>query len=213
MIGRDALANALKDFGAPAEPAFEPVDFLDSMPEPFLAEPPAIEMPDIEAAVSAAVAQAEAELSARLEAEHEARLLEERERHAQELAELGGQIAEEAAQRITAGLQEAEDRLVEITTSVAARILGIALTEDIRDRSIARLAALIREALRDDEAVRIRARGAASLYEALRQAMPASVGQIDFEEAPGFDLTLVIDESIYETRLAEWTTALSEAME
>jgi hypothetical protein len=105
-----------------------------------------------------------------------------------------------------------EVRLAESTGMVASRILGAVVSEDLRDRAIARLAGLIREALRDGEAVRIRVHGNLPLFEALKQQLPGHAGQFDFMESPDFDLSVTIDESIYETRLAEWSAALAEIL-
>src|SRR5690606_36329696 len=105
----------------------------------------------------------------RLAADHAEALSAEQQRHAEEMAELQKRLADQAALKILARFREMEGRLVELTCAVAARILGTVLTDDIRDRSIVRLAALIREALHDTEAVRIRVRGNLPLFETLKE--------------------------------------------
>lgn len=213
-----ALAQVLKDFGvrprAAADAFAPPPDFEQpAMELPSFAEMPALEpLVDTDALVAEAVAQAEAALAERLEQEHAQALQAERERHAEELAELQSQFAEEAGARILASFEDMEARLVELTSAVTARILGVILTDDIRDRSIERLAGIIAQALRDDEAVRIRVRGSQSLYEALKARLPGYADQLDFAESANFDLSVTIDDSVFETRLAEWSSALAEAL-
>lgn len=221
-----ALADALKDFGAPhvsdtagdfthdplagmmgdfppfAADAGEGVDFV--MPPP-----PA---PDIDAIVAEAVAAAREEQAKQLGEEHEADRQAERDRHQEEVDALQQQLSVQASAIIAERLQEMEDKVVELTTTVTARILGIALTQDLRKRSIEKLSELITEAIRDSETVRIRVRGTQSLYEALRAALPAHADHLDYTESPGFDLWITIDESAYETRLSEWSAMISEVL-
>ena len=42
--------------------------------------------------------------------------------------------------------------------------------------------------------------------------MGTSSERMRFVEAPGADLSVSIDETVYETRLAEWSGALSEVI-
>ena len=61
-------------------------------------------------------------------------------------------------------------------------------------------------------AVRIGVRGPLSLFETLQAALGSRAANLDFVEAPGFDLTVTIDEAVFETRMAEWSATLSEAL-
>lgn len=214
-MSRFALADALTDFGAaqprPANP-FPPVAAAQSFdPPPEPATPP-VEPVDIDALVAEAVAHAETRLERRLADEHAAALAAEQGRHAEELAALERRFAEEASERIGARFAEMENQIIELTSAVTARILGATLSDDIRGRSLERLAALIREALADGEAVRIRLHGGLPLFEALKERLPGHGDQLDFMERPGFDLSLSINDSVYETRLAEWSHALAETL-
>lgn len=209
------LADALKDFGVRPLPAADP---FQGAPEP---DPPTLPVfdeaeahafPDTEELIATAVAQAEAALTERLEEEHARALLAERERHAEEVTELQKQFADEAGERILAAMGEMEARVVDLTTAVTARILGGMLTEEVRERSLDRLGGLIRDALADNEAVRIRVNGSLPLYEALKEKLPDHGGQLDFTESAYFDLSVTIDDSVFETRLGEWSTALAEAL-
>lgn len=213
-----SLADALKDFGAGPPCAAEP---FAAGPSPHYDEPPAFPdfppMPepepiDVEGLVAEAVAEAEERLSQRLAEEHAAALRDEQGRHAAEIEEMQRRFAGEAADKIRVRLDEMEARLGDSTVAVAARILGAILSDDLRDRSIARLAELVREAMRDGEAARIRVHGNLPLFETLKQKLPDYAGQFDFMESPDFDISVTIDESIYETRLAEWSAALAEIL-
>lgn len=216
-----SLAAALKDFGAPlfanADAFAAPPGFATQPDFPAAAAtglPDLIAQPqvDVDALVAEAVAQAEAALAAHLADERDEALQAERDRHAEEMTALQARFADEAGERIRTGLQEMENRVVELTGAVTARILGGVLTDDVRERSIARLAGIVRDALADDDAIRIRVRGNLPLYEALKSRLPEHAEQFDFAEAPGFDLSVAIDDSVFETRLAEWSAALAEAL-
>ena len=223
-----SLANALKDFGAgpsrPAEPfcataaPFPAAAFPDAAPAmepsdlPDFPLQPAMEPVDVDALVAEAVENAERALSERLAQEHAEALHAEQQRHAEEIVELQRRFADEAGDRILAAFTEMEGRLVESTGAVAARVLSGVLTDDLRERSIERLAGHIREALCDGEAVRIRVHGSLPLFETLKEKLPERANQLDFMEGPHFDLSVAIDDSIYETRLAEWSAALAETL-
>lgn len=213
----DALARALKDFGARPGRAAEPfvvapeLDEFQEIPFAFEAPPlpPAV---DTDALIAAAVTEAEAALTARLTEEHAHALQIERDRHAEELMEQQRQFADEAAVRISASFEEMESRVVELTSAITARILGVVMTDSIRERSIERLAAIIRDAHADNEAVRVRVRGSLALYEELKLKLPNYAEQLDFAEGANFDIVVTIDDSVFETRLAEWSAALAEAL-
>jgi hypothetical protein len=50
------------------------------------------------------------------------------------------------------------------------------------------------------------------LCDALKAQLGERARQVDFTEASGLDLTAEIDESLFETRLAEWSEALAEVL-
>lgn len=217
-MGGLALANALKDFGAKRATMSASLDdgLAFAMPNqsfppivPEIAEP----QPDVDALIAEAVARAEAETAERLVAEHAEILNGERERHAEEIAGLQARLGEEASMLIEQRFADATRELVDLTGAVASRILGGLMTDDLRERSLARLADVIQVALADDEAVRIRVRGNPALYDALCSRLANHVDQIDYTESADFDLSIAIDDSVYETRLAEWSAALAETLE
>lgn len=216
-----ALANALKDFGARPSASVDsliaPMGFPELPELPDLAEPEQPDFPlpepiDTDALIAEAVEKAESALRERLTAEHDAALKAERERHARDITELQAQLADEASAKIATAIADMEHKVVELTSAVAARILSSVMTDDLSRRSLDRLAEFIREALTDDEALRIRVRGSQSLYDALKTKLPAYAEQFDFAETPSFDLSVTIDDSVFETRLAEWSAVLAEVL-
>ena len=60
--------------------------------------------------------------------------------------------------------------------------------------------------------MRIAVRGPLSLFETLKASLGPRAANLDFVETPGFDLTVAIDEAVFETRMAEWSTTLSEVL-
>jgi hypothetical protein len=201
----DALFALLPDFGprpARAEPAAAPQ-------RPAAGQTPPV---DTDALVAAAVAQAEAEAQARFEAAHRAALDAEREAHAEEMKALTATLGAEAGRTIAASLEALETRILDLVGGQAARMLGTVLADDLQRRAVAALAAGVREAIGDAEGTRIRVGGPASLYESLRDALGDHAEKLDFTEAPGFDLTVTVDDAVFETRMAEWSQALSEIL-
>lgn len=211
MMSTHTLADALPDFASMPKPRKE--ERHPAASEPAVPPQPALAEPTLREMIAAEVDQARTELEQTLNARHEAEMAREREGHAAEIAELTARNGKAAAELVERRFGQIEERLVELTTSVAARILGASLADDIRMRAIAQLTQTVRDALSDSEAVRIRVRGAPSLCEALEKTLGAHAAQIDFAVADGFDLTVSIDDSIYETRLSEWSSAMSEVFQ
>jgi hypothetical protein len=216
-MASSALAKALKDFGArPLESVgvFTPTPTfaVSDAGGPTVPHFPAFDPFDTDTLVADAVTAAEADLTERLERQHAEALETQRAQHAEEIATLQQRFAEEASGLILKSIESMEQRVVDLTTGVTARILGAVLTDDVRERSIERLGSVIRDALDDEEAVRIRVRGSLPLYEALKERLPKYADQLDFTETVDFDISVAIDDSVFETRLAEWSTALSEAL-
>lgn len=201
-----ALADVLQDFGGRQRPS-APLAAPEQHAEPLVP----VRAPEANA-LDTAVEEAKQEIAARLEAEHAAAIETLKESHRQEIARLLADIGERAGGVVVEGFTQMEKHLVELTSSVAARILGIALTEDVQAKALEALAAAISDAARDREAVRIRIRGPQSLYEALHPQLGRHAEQVEFTEAAAFDLTAAIDDTLFETRLSEWSTALSEIL-
>ena len=204
-----AIADLLTDF-APARGRV--AASLPLAPARASAPEPAPEKPNVEAIVAEAVARAERETAERLELTHREALQAEREAHARELEALNVRQGEELAARITAAMQEAERQLISVSSEAAARVLSHFLSEQIVGRAVAELARTIRIAVADADGLRIRVRGPQSLFLPLEAAMGDLSKYLEFTESPGADLTVTVNETLFETRLADWSTALSEVM-
>lgn len=202
-----SLAEALPDFSRAAVTAFaaEPPR-PQSAPEPHEASTSDAEwQARLDRAVADAQARAAVSLQEALEAERE-RLAEA---HRVELEAVSRDFAATMGETIAARFQDVEDRVAHITTSAAARLLSGVLSETIAARSVERMEKVLRSAIEDRETVKIVVRGPASLYEPLRSAMGDHADRMRFVEAPTADLSVSIDETVYETRLAEWSDALT----
>jgi hypothetical protein len=202
-----ALFDLLPDFGARLpHPETKPaVDLPPSHPH----APPAI---DVDALIADAVARAETELEVRLKVAHEAALEEQRQANADEasafLATLGDDVGKMIGERIDA----METQVSALVAATVTRVVGGLLSKDLQKRSLEALAVSIRESIGDAEAVRIDVRGPQSLFETLKTSLGARAANLDFVEAPGFDLTISIDDTMFETRMSEWSVALSEIL-
>lgn len=174
--------------------------------------PPAAPQIDVDSIVRAEVALAEAALAARLNDDMEAALAAERETHAAEVERLQRQAGAMAAELISARLGGMEARLAELASAGAARILGSFLSDELQRRSIDSLAATVAAAVADRDVARIEVRGPQFLFEALGAALGDEAGRLRYVEAPGFDLLVSVDGDLFETRLAEWSTALSDIL-
>jgi hypothetical protein len=201
-----ALFDLLPDFGPPpphseiVEPAHRP-----SMPEPAPA-------PDMGSLIAEAVALAEATVEQRLVAAHQAELAAEREARKAEVEVLLRTLGTDAGAAIAARIDAMQATVVDLVSDQVARILGGFLSDDLHKRALAALVRAINGAAADSDAVRVRVSGPVSLYETLKEALGPRAENLDFIEAPGFDLTVTIDDTIFETRLAEWSAALSELL-
>ncbi|MCV0393758.1 MAG: hypothetical protein K5872_12365 [Rhizobiaceae bacterium] len=211
-LAKRSLAEALPDFATarvppprPAAPAREP-----AAPAALMPSWPSEE--EIDARVEAAVAQAIAECETRLRAEHEDAVAALAEAHAAELARREAEHGEVLGAALKAGLDEIERKVTDLTTSVAARLLGVALTDEVCERAVAQLAARISDAIGDSDAVSVTVRGPLSLHEALMKALGERSMQVSFIEAGGADLVATVDDTHFETRIAAWSDSLSGAV-
>jgi hypothetical protein len=203
-----ALFDLLPDFGARAQRVGQPQPAAEPERSPDARPPQA----DIGSLIAEAVADAEAALEARLSVAHEAALEAERQANADEaktfLDSFGGDLGRAVVERIDV----MEARVTDLVGATVARIIGGIVSDDLQKRSLEALARTIGEAIDDTEAVRIAVRGPLSMFETLKASLGPRAANLDFVEASGFDLTVAIDEAVFETRIAEWSAALSEAL-
>ncbi|TGT75087.1 hypothetical protein EN802_08740 [bacterium M00.F.Ca.ET.159.01.1.1] len=203
-----ALFDLLPDFGSRTlrpnqAPTARDAEHIPAAPAP---------QADIGVLIAEAVADAEAALEARLALAHQSVLDAERQANDDAakavLESFGGDLGAAVATRIDA----MERRVAELAGATVARIVGGLLSDDLQQRSLQALSRVIGAAVADSEAVRIGVRGPLSLFEPLQAALGPRAANLDFTEAPGFDLTVTIDETVFETRIAEWSASLSEVL-
>lgn len=206
-----ALSDLLQDFGKRPSSAGQTAAAVQPRATT-AAISPAVPEPDLSAIIAVEVARAETALEQRMTEEHEAAFAAERERHAAEIEGLLHRFGGETAALIDAGIAAMEERVGTLATTGAARLVSGLLTTDLQEKALDSLAGSIRTAITDREAVRIRISGPQSLFAALAAALPDRAASFDYTEAPGFDLTVTIDGDIFETRLSEWSAALSEIL-
>ena len=203
-----ALADLLPDFGA--RPRAAPARAAAPQPSPPPPPPPEPPPIDIDAIVAEAVARAEAEVAEKFSAEMEQRLQESDAAHQAEIDRIRSETGVEFGARLTAALADLEKQTIDVTTSVVARILGQMATDTVAQRAIEALSLTVRDVIGDAETIRIRVKGPQSLFLPFAAAMGEQSRHLQFVEADTVDLTVSMDETLFETRLAEWSQTLSE---
>ncbi|RWC33252.1 hypothetical protein [Mesorhizobium sp.] len=203
-----ALFDLLPDFDTRAQRAGQARVAVDPKHQPEAPAPQA----DIGTLIAEAVVQAEAALEARLSIAHEAALEAERQANAEEARVFLESLGDDVGKAVSSRIDAMEVRVTGLIAATVARIIGGIVSDDLQKRSVEVLASAIREAVGDAEAVRVVVRGPLSLFETLKGSLGSRAANLDFVEAPGFDLTVAIDEAVFETRMAEWSTTLSEVL-
>jgi hypothetical protein len=199
------LIDALPDFGSPARTDVR----VMASPAAIAPPPPPVDIAEI---VRAEVERAEQSLMMRLTVEHEAALLAEQQRHQETVEALARKLGEEAGGAITTRFAELECGVGEHVSEVVARLLGGILSDNLRQRSLESLARSIEAAIRDTESLRIDVRGPQSLFAGLSAVLPERAANLHHVEAEGFDLSVTLDGTVFETRLSEWSAVLSEIL-
>lgn len=207
-----AIADFLPDFAPPPRPVPAAVILPMRSEPPAPAPQPQPAPVDVDAIVADAVAKAEADLGRHLEALYEERAAEDRARHEEEMVALRATLAVELAGKTAAALSSLERQAIEEATSVCARILSQIVDEDVRSRAVEALAGSVRGAIGDADAIRIRVSGPQSLFMPFAAAMGDHARHLEFTESESYDLTVSLDETLFETRLAEWSSALTGAV-
>lgn len=198
-----ALSDLLPDFGPrPTRPEARPLP----------AHAPAPERVDTESLIAEAVARAEQALEARLNEAHQHALEAERQANADEARTFLETLGKDVGSTVASRVGDMEERVIGLVSDSVARMIGGVLSDDLQKRSLAALARAVRTATADTESTRIEIRGPLALFEPLKAALGARAENLHFTEAPGFDLSLIVDDAVFETRMAEWSAALAEVL-
>ncbi|MGB3643844.1 MAG: hypothetical protein WBG88_04485 [Mesorhizobium sp.] len=201
-----ALYDLLPDFGAAPPRASSPAPSARPAPPP---ETPKV---DVEALVARAVADAEAALEARLVAAHEQALATERQKSTEAMQAFLQGVGTEVGEAIAVRIDALETHANERVGTAVARIVGDLLGAGLRERSLRALARTVSDALGDRDALRIGVSGPQSMFKTLQAALGRRATHLDFTEADGFDLTVTLDDTVFETRMAEWAGALAQVL-
>ncbi|MEQ1954266.1 hypothetical protein [Mesorhizobium sp. CN2-181] len=199
------LIDALPDFGEPARPDVRAGASVAAPIQP----PPQVNVAEI---VRAEVERAEQAMMMRLTVEHEAALLAERQRHDETVEALAQRLGGEAGTAVATRFAELERDVGAHVSDVVARLLGGVLSDNLQKRSLASLARSIEAAIHDTEAVRIDVRGPQSLFAGLSAVLADRAANLHHVETEGFDLSVTLDGTVFETRLSEWSAILSEIL-
>ena len=205
-----ALADFLTDFGTRARQPAAARQIAEPVERPAAAPTP---VPDVAAIVAEAVEKAECELTLALRREHDAQLAEVEVRHAEAISALEARLGAEMGRTVAAALAKMEARLFETTGAVAARILGQFASDAMARGAVEQLAHAIGEAVGDAETIRIRVRGPQSMMMPLTATLGDLARHVEFVEQPGLDLRVEVNETLFETRLSEWASSLSEILQ
>lgn len=217
-----SISDYLRDFGAPERAVPFSADF--PIGRSGLAEFGADDLDGViqeDDAVDIDALEAEAYQRGRSEAESEAAeeqvtLLEaERARHAEEIEAMRLRYEERLAEEMATRFRDLAAGLAASIGGQVAATLAPFLDEAVRERTVARLAAAIEQSLTDDETAEISVSGSPTLYEALaRHFEQQKEGGVRFHFTPSdeADLTVAFDDTVFTTRLAEWSEALKEAL-
>ncbi|WP_157928745.1 hypothetical protein [Pararhizobium haloflavum] len=206
-----SIADYLRDFGGEAAYAdFEPA-----------AEKPGIEVslkrekagePDIASIEAAAYARGQAAGEAEAKAEQAAALAAMTARHGEEIDALRKTLTDEIAATLAARFDALSGSVVETLGRQTGAVIAPFLEEAMTERMIAALALDVSQAIGEGAAIRLAVSGPAELHARFVELFPDKAVSFAFTETDGADLCVDIDGTAFATRLADWSTALKEAL-
>lgn len=127
------------------------------------------------------------------------------------LAEVRQQLTEEFADalagRVTAALAEMSGAISAHVAAVLSRFLDGA----VRHRALDELCETVSALVVENRAARVRIVGPEPLLARLKQRLSALGDAIEYAEAGGADVTVRIDDTVIETRIAAWAERLAAA--
>lgn len=144
------------------------------------------------------------------EREYEERLAEEHLKFQQQLALERqvwiGDTGERLAEQIKSGLSEIARSLAE----TSAHLLVPFLSARIRDQALADIQAKLAILLARSDATTIDVHGPEDLLQELRNQLSDTSATVNFVVSTAADLRVSIDETVIETRIADWVATLQE---
>lgn len=202
-----ALYQLLTDFAPP--PAIRREEPLPHFtPAPVQTEA----APDLPALLAEEYARGERETAERLDAAHREEIERLNERHRREIDEMFTRLGEAMAREVSERLETTVSRVTDLAADALARLVASVMEEDVRQRSCAALAATVAASLQNTEALRIDIRGPLPMFDAFRQALGETALELAYTEDDQPDLVVHLHETVLQTRLAEWSAAMAEAL-
>lgn len=162
-----------------------------------------------EEALAEAEAERDAAVAAAIEAEREAAA----ERQAEALAAARAEWCETESSQLAEALSEQTDRLAAALKVTLTSVLKPVALGARRRQTIAELVETVGALSFDGRALGLKASGSADLLDALEAALGARAGLVSFEPVDGEpDVRIVCDQTVIQTRLADWRTAFEKAL-
>ncbi|SMC73039.1 hypothetical protein SAMN06297251_106165 [Fulvimarina manganoxydans] len=162
-----------------------------------------------EEALAEAEAERDAAVAAAIEAEREAAA----ERQAEALAAARAEWCETESSQLAGALLEQTDRLAAALKVTLTSVLKPVALGARRRQTVAELVETVASLTFDGRALGLKASGSADLLEALEAALGARAGLVSFEPVDGkADVRIVCDQTVIETRLADWRSAFEKAL-
>jgi len=145
-------------------------------------------------------AAARAEFDAKLVEQEMAaaeRLVAERERW---VDEEGGRLAG----LIASALAELEARIGD----QVARVLKPMFADEVQKRAVAELASALEALMANGDFTKLTVTGPEDLLKMLSSRLTVKIGNVVFTPAPGCDLHIIADQTVLETRIGAWASAI-----
>jgi hypothetical protein len=115
--------------------------------------------------------------------------------------------ADVLAEKLTAGLEEIRGQVSGHVARVLARFLDTA----VRERALGELSETVAALLAADGALHVRVAGPAALTARLKDKLAAFGEVIEYAPGEGADLTVRVDDTLMETRIAAWAERIGKA--
>jgi hypothetical protein len=163
-------------------------------------------------AVQEALAKARVEATAEAEVRFAALRAEDRAAHERDLAERERRFAEATADALVQGLAEGLAAIEAMLSEHVARALSRFLAGAVRERALGELAQTVAGLLATAACTKVRITGPEALIERFRARLGDVKAAVDLVVDSGrSDLAVTLDDTIVETRIADWMDRLSAA--
>ena len=140
-------------------------------------------------------------------------MIEGAQKAADEAAAARAEWCETESSQLAGALLEQTDRLAAALKVTLTSVLKPVALGARRRQTVAELVETVASLTFDGRALGLKASGSADLLEALEAALGARAGLVSFEPVDGkADVRIVCDQTVIETRLADWRSAFEKAL-